>query len=493
MVKKIAFYSFSVGISALEYYRIYNPLKYADIQVLNGINEQRVDLDIIHDCDLVLFQREFSSHFEVYKSVMNKARELGKKVVMDLDDDLLALPSDHPDRISNYYASGLPAFLHALLDVDGVTVTTEPLKEAVQKHNPNVWVLPNYIDDQLWDFRQPQLTSPGNPVRILYMGTATHRPDLNLISETLFQLAKSMAEEIEFYFYGINPPSKLEELTKVIHQPVQTFNYENFASYMSQIQADLAIAPLCDNAFNRSKSAIKFLEYTAMGIPGVFADIPPYSTIIVDGYNGLLAQTPEQWHDKIRFLIENPGLRRQIIQNAQKSVQTRWLMKEHASDWLEAYNEIGQSVRVAQVDRNNLLDSLEMVITQQKEIRDKQELINKLINETATQSGQLSDLKEKILELNLSAGRTNNELISLTNKLRLAEIVFAEKNKIIEFNRHAQEELINKVEDLEKKLRNNQDEVDELRNTTSRLLLSKCWTITRPIRKVFRGSKERLG
>ena len=77
MVKKIAFYSFSVGISALEYYRIYNPLKYADIQVLNGINEQRVDLDIIHDCDLVLFQREFSSHFEVYKSVMNKARELG--------------------------------------------------------------------------------------------------------------------------------------------------------------------------------------------------------------------------------------------------------------------------------------------------------------------------------------------------------------------------------------------------------------------------------
>jgi len=77
----------------------------------------------------------------------------------------------------------------------------------------------------------------------------------------------------------------LEELTSVTYQPVQTFNYVNFVAYMSEIQADLAIAPLCDNRFNRSKSAIKFFEYTAMGIPGVYADLAPYSSFVRDGYN----------------------------------------------------------------------------------------------------------------------------------------------------------------------------------------------------------------
>lgn len=461
MIQKIAFYSFSVGISALEHYRIFNPLKYAAIQVLSGINEQGVNLSIIQDCDLVLFQREFSTHFDAYKSVINKARDLGKPVVLDLDDNLLALPTDHPDRISTYYASGLPAFLHALLNVDGVTVTTEPLKKAVQKLNPNVWVLPNYFDDQLWDFRLPQPNSLDDPVRILYMGTASHRPDLNSISKPLFQITESLGEAIEFYFYGIEPPSGLEELTKVTYQPVQTFNYEIFASYMGQIQADIAIAPLCDNMFNRSKSAIKFFEYTAMGIPGVFADISPYSTVINDGYNGLLARTPEQWYEKVRLLIDNSNLRQQIIQNAQKSVKTKWLIKKHASEWLDAYNRISQSVREAQVDRNHILDSLEMVVTQQKEIRDKQELINALNDKTSTQLWQLGVLKEEIKE----------------------------KNKIIEFNRHAQEELINKVEDLEHKLVDYQHEIDELERTISKIYLSKSWTITRPIRKLLGGSK----
>ena len=442
MIKKVAFFRFSSIISALEQYRVFGPLTKAGIQILEGIKDSRVDQEVIRESDLVLFQRDFSSHFDWYKTAVNHARESGKPIILDLDDDLFALPPDHPDRISTYYASGLPALLHAILNVDGITVTTEPLKESVQNLNPNVWVLPNYFDDQLWDFHPQKPNLHDEPVTIFYMGTATHRPDLDSISKPLFQLADLFGPAIKFYFYGIEPPSGLEELTQVTHQPVQTFNYEMFVSCMSQIQADIAIAPLCDNAFNRSKSAIKFFEYTAMGIPSVYADLPPYSSIIRDGYNGLLAQTPDQWYEKIRLLIEKPELRQMIIQNAQESIKTQWLMSNHSSEWLETYNKINNYSRKAQVDRDHILDSLEMVVTQQKEIRDQQQLINSLNEKTLTQSWQLKTLEEAKTSL--------------------------------------EEGVIN----LERELVDKQSEIHELENSISNILLSKSWTITRPLRKL---------
>ena len=425
MINKIAFFRSSSSISALEQYRIFGPLTNAGMQISEGIKDGIVDRDAIYESDIVLFQRDFSSHFDWYLTLINYARELRKPVIMDLDDDLFALPSDHPDRISTYYASGLPALLHAILNVDGVTVTSKPLKESIQNLNPNVWILPNYFDDQLWQFRPEQTKSPDDSVTIFYMGTPTHQPDLRLISPSLFQLAEEFGSAIKFFFYGIQPSEGLEELTSVTYQPVQTYNYVNFVAYMSEIEADLAIAPLCDNRFNRSKSAIKFFEYTAMGIPGVYADLAPYSSVVKDGYNGMLAQTMDQWCEKIRLLIEKPDLRNSLIQNAQESVKKQWLIRDHSSEWLDVYKKISDSARKSHVDRSNILESLEMIVNQQKEIRDKQELINSL-NET----------KEKIIS-------------------------------------------------LEQRLSDKQCEIDETKKHLSKLLLSKSWTITRPLRKVL--------
>ena len=492
MIEKVAFFRFSSTISALEQYRVFGPLTKAGIQILEGIKDSCVDQEVIRESDLVLFQRDFSSHFDWYKTVVNHARESGKPIILDLDDDLFALPSDHPDRISTYYASGLPALLHAILNVDGITVTTQPLKETVQNLNPNVWVLPNYFDDQLWDFNPQKPKFHGEPVTIFYMGTETHRPDLASISKPLFQLADFFGPAIKFYFYGIEPPSGLEELTQVTHQPVQTFNYEMFVSCMSQIQADIAIAPLCDNAFNRSKSAIKFFEYTAMGIPSVYADLPPYSSIIRDGYNGLLAQTPDQWYEKIRLLIEKPELRQMIIQNAQESIKTQWLMSNHSSEWLETYNKIDNFVRMAQVDRDHILDSLEMVVTQQKEIRDRQELINSLNDKISTQSSQLGVLEAETTSLETEKAALEAKMTSLeTDKAALEDkMTSLETEKAaLEAEKTSLEEIIF---DLQHKLEDKEHQIDELENTISKILLSKSWRITRPFRKLFWRSKGRL-
>lgn len=486
MVETVALFRSNFLISALEHYRVFGPLTKAGIQILEGIKDNRVDKEVIRQADLVLFQRDFSSHFELYRTAVNFARELKKPVVMDLDDDLLALPPDHPDRISTYYASGLPAILHALLNVDAVTVTSEPLKETVEKLNPNVFVLPNYFDENLWNFRTNLAKLPAEPLTIFYMGTTTHQPDLSFISEPLFRIAKSFGSAINFHFYGIEPPSGLEEWTQITHQQVKTFDYENFAAIMSQIQADLAIAPLCDNLFNRSKSAIKFFEYTAMGIPGVYADLPPYSRVIRDGYNGLLAQTPDQWYEKIRFLIEHPESRQLITQNAQESVKTEWLMKEHASDWVETYKRISDSKRFTHVERDQILDSLEMVVDQQKEIRDKQEIINTLNDKASTRSWKLS-----VMEAEKASLETEKSNFEIEKTMMEAEKASLETEKAGLERKMV--DLKEQLFDLEHKLEDKQNENDALKvalrdseNEVIDYVTSSSWKITRPIRKVFR-------
>ena len=87
MIKKVAFYTFSPTISALEHYRVYSPLVHAGIEVLEGVKQGQTNLAIISESDLVLFQRDFANHFEAYQDVIQEARKLNKPVVLDLDDD----------------------------------------------------------------------------------------------------------------------------------------------------------------------------------------------------------------------------------------------------------------------------------------------------------------------------------------------------------------------------------------------------------------------
>lgn len=58
----------------------------------------------IKESDAVGFQREFPANLSNYLAVISQTANLGKSVVMDMDDDLLALPIYHPDRVKLNYA-----------------------------------------------------------------------------------------------------------------------------------------------------------------------------------------------------------------------------------------------------------------------------------------------------------------------------------------------------------------------------------------------------
>jgi len=450
-IDRIAFFTYSQGISALEQYRIYSPLKQAGIDIVPGIREGKLLLESISEAPLVLFQRDFSRSFSDYLQVLEHAHFMGKPVVLDLDDHLLALPKDHPDRISGYYADGLAALLHALINVDAITVTTHTLREALLPYNPNIYVLPNYIDNELWHFREPRLSANHFPVRILFVGTPTHKPDLGLMADPLAQISQKYGENVSFCFYGAEPPHSLSNRPNVSYIPLRTYDFHRFIADFQQLEADIAIAPLENNLFNCCKSSIKYFEYTALGLPGVFSALPPYAEVVHDGKDGFLAANPEEWERKLELLIESPELRLQFAQEAQQRVQQNWLIQDHANEWQEVYNQIiTLGVQQAQVDPN-INSAITALAAQLEEYRN-------LVN-----LGMLNLKDEQIQKLSVENEGLHQKLIESLRSINL------------------------KDEQIQKLSAENEGLQLEIVDYTS----STSWKITRPIRRLSRLVRRR--
>jgi hypothetical protein len=61
-------------------------------------------------------------------------------------------------------------------------------------------------------------------------------------------------------------------------KPVPVQEYPNWIC--SNWQSHIGIAPIADNTFNDSKSELKWLEYTALGVPTVASDVGPYKRVM---------------------------------------------------------------------------------------------------------------------------------------------------------------------------------------------------------------------
>lgn len=322
--------------------RILEPLQAAGFQIVRGSTwvegKLLVDLNVIGDADYVLIARDFPSRSDQYDMVIESARRHQKPVVYELDDLLIDLPSDHPDV--DHYLPIKPGVIQAVIDADMVTVSTNDLVNFLKPFNSNIQVLPNYLIDRFWKFPPMSSTEESRPVTIGYMGGHGHKPDLVDVIPVLERILDKYGSRVEVMFWGLSVPDSLEGRENVRWTIPYLVEYEAFAQYFLSQSADIFIAPLRDNRFNRCKSALKYLEYSVFGIPGVYADLPTYRELITDGENGYLAATPEEWEVALSALIEDATLRSKVGAAAQRVVQEKHLLSNNAYRWKDAYQSL---------------------------------------------------------------------------------------------------------------------------------------------------------
>jgi glycosyltransferase involved in cell wall biosynthesis len=105
----------------------------------------------------------------------------------------------------------------------------------------------------------------------------------------------------------------------------------------SNIYWDIAIAPLEDNSFTRCKSDIKFLDYSALGIAGIYSRVAPYEKTVRHLETGYLANnSTEDWVKALDLLLKDDSLRQKLARRAKEYVLSARMLKQCAKNWHKA-------------------------------------------------------------------------------------------------------------------------------------------------------------
>jgi len=345
-LKSIVFYSAYDEAYAIEHLRITAPFSAAGIEIIDGKRNGKADPDLVECGDAVIFQREFPKNVLLYDQIIANARAAGKFIFYELDDLLFQLPENHPERKQELYNDALLPMITAMIEADLVLVPTEELMRVVENFNPNIIILPNYLDDTLWDLRASRISSSNQLLRIGYMGSNSHTPDLALIGPVLKEILHKYDGKVQVDIWGTPLPEELTEVEGVYWYPSPTNIYKDFVKFFQTLEFEIAIAPLADNLFNRCKSGLKFLEYSANGVPGVYSRIAPYESIVEDGVNGFLAGNADEWSKSLSRLIEDATLRQEMVEFAQKEVADNWLLSKNIHSWEDILDKLTKTVFV---------------------------------------------------------------------------------------------------------------------------------------------------
>jgi hypothetical protein len=223
-----------------------------------------------------------ASNQDFLLKLMNLRKLYGFKLFFDIDDNLYSVSTDNPagkevEKLKHNFETCLKL-------CDGVTVSVPNLKQVYAELNDNIYINPNFVDQKLFNF--PRKKHKG--IRIGWRGAHGHREDLDMIRPVIEEIKKNY--NVTFVTFGVNPDWSDEP-----HEWVDSFT---FPKTLAELNLDLAVIPLVDSAYNRCKSNLAYLEYSALGIPCV--------TSLTENYKGcgINCKSNYEWYEAIEKLIK---------------------------------------------------------------------------------------------------------------------------------------------------------------------------------------------
>lgn len=256
-------------------------------------------------------------------------------ILAEIDDDITDTPSYNP-AFGAYKPGG--EFCSRALDqfrqADAMIVSTPHLAEVYREYNKHIYVVPNSIDFGLWGKVR---RSRRRGLTIGWAGGASHDEDLRIAEPAIHAILKDFPETRFILVHGA--PAFLRGVPRVEHvrkwAPIL-----RYPQHLASQGFDIGIAPLVDNKFNRGKSNLRWLEYSALGVPCVASRVGNFAETIKDGVDGLLAGSPLEFEDCLRRLVSDRRLRSAIGRRAQDRAGKDFNMDKTLVRYMDAIDEV---------------------------------------------------------------------------------------------------------------------------------------------------------
>lgn len=259
-----------------------------------------------------------------------------KPFLMEIDDYVFSIPAQN--IASTVYKPGadLTKILQdQMKESDGVICSTPYLAELYRPFNGRVFVVENSVDLDQW-----KAGARGrNGLTVGWMGGGTHDEDHALVADAVKEvLGKHKGVKAKF-ICGKSVPSFYQGVPKVEWKE-EFVSIKHYPKFMGKQGFDIGIAPLVDNNFNRGKSNLRWLEYSALGLPTVASPLPHFKEAIRHGETGFLAQSHQEWVEALESLINAPELRANVGVAARREVKDKWSPKVMGKKYLSILGKI---------------------------------------------------------------------------------------------------------------------------------------------------------
>jgi SAM-dependent methyltransferase len=252
---------------------------------------------------------------------LEKVRALiaqGWMVVCEFDDHPSFLRAMQRDDVHNFSA------------VHAVQTSTEPLAAVLRQTNPEVAVFPNAI------VRLPDVRNYADPNRLtLFFAGLNRDDDWPPFLEALNAAAALAGERLQFRIVADN--SLFEALQTPHKRFIPLCDYETYQDLLAS--SEISFMPLRDNAFNRCKSDLKFIEAAAHRVTALATPVV-YGASVENGRTGLLFRDPTELQKLLLHLIADPARGRAIGDAARTMVARERMLARQVPQRLAWYRSL---------------------------------------------------------------------------------------------------------------------------------------------------------
>jgi tetratricopeptide (TPR) repeat protein len=301
------------------------------------------DADVLVLCDVVDAD---------FLPIIEARRRRRRLTVYEINDHFLAPQPWNPTAYlaANLISRSLSSQLarHA----DCLQLTVDALARRFGHLNPRRAIFAN----QLWEAPVLPPMSPaaeeaaGARVRIGWGGSLGHREDIKWIIPVL---RATLSRHADATLAIMGDPSLHDLFAWVPRGQFEFTPGGSIDSYRTFVAGlDVGLGPLLPTEFNRCRSDVKYLEYTAGGALSIVSDLEPYRQTIRHGENGLTFTDLGGLDAAIERALARPGERIAMARTAMREVAAARVERDHARDRLAFYLSTAAALAFERAGRN---------------------------------------------------------------------------------------------------------------------------------------------
>ncbi len=313
----------------------------------------RLQLRSFHDCtqadlhaaDVLVLQRGSSRRALDLQQRMQRS---GGHVAYDIDDLLTEMPQQLLNGAAA--AASRPWLLRALAGADVVTASTGRLADALRPLARRVVVVPNHAMPAATSALPRMAGVPGAPgapgAQLTLLLAASDRVAADCLLPAIAAAAVARPGRLRLVSIG---PTGLA--LQALGLPLQTHPFMPRCAFLALVSAlpnPLALIPLDDSPFSACKSAVKWLDYAAVGVPALCSNLPPYADVATDGrHAALLPNTVAAWQQALLRALDQPAWCQALADAALAEIVPRHTLAHTVAAWQGVLQSLGPRQAVA--------------------------------------------------------------------------------------------------------------------------------------------------